>query len=468
MEKTERILADIVGKNFVSTQGLELWVYSRDFSPEFPKIPAVVVMPETTEQVAEIVKHANKTKTPIWPRAGGTSCCKGSMPQKDGGIVLDLTRMTKVLDISEEDMTATVQPGIVLRTLEEEMRKKNLHPMNLGSCGSGLAATVGAGIATNAEGWGGAEFGNYSEQVVCLEVVLPTGEILRTGSDSTTTGTKCERYVNGPDLAGLFCGSQGFLGIITEATIKALPAPEKVEFSTPVFKTLEQLTKASMAMTRERLVSAAVSMAGKRTMKGLVSPEMEDEGMVFVVIQGREEEVAYKKKLLDRIIVENGGMDLGGQITKEQYYDADLFWPISAALKFGRYAAGCNIVPYTWLPAFVERAERFFYRDNEELTKESGIVGPFIFPSPGMGRASMVNVIYYDETDPKRWEQAVGLWKKWLRSNIENGGGAYWIGSSYGEPLVTLWRESTYNLMKTLKRVMDPNNIMNPGLFGDI
>lgn len=468
MQQLERVLADIAGNEFVSTQELERWVYSRDFSPEFPKIPSIVVMPETTDQVAQIVKHANVTKTPIWTRAGGTSCCAGSMPQRTGGIVLDVTRMNKILEINDETMTATVQPGLVLRTFEEALRKKALHPMNLGSCGSGLAATVGAGIATNAEGWGGAEFGNYSEQVVCLEVVLPTGEVLRTGSDSTVTGTKCERYVNGPDIAGLFCGSQGFLGVITEATVKLLPAPEVYDFATPVFGTLEQLTKASMAITRDRIASAALSMAGKRTMKGLINPDMEQEGILFLVMQGRKEEVAYKRKLLEGIIAEYGGMDMGGELTKQQYFDADLFWPISAALKFGRYAAGCNIVPLTWLPSFVERAERFFYTDNADLTRESGIVGPFIFPSPGMGRASMVNVIYYDETDTKRWQLSVELWKKWLRSNLENGGGAYWIGSSYGDPLVTLWRASTYNLMKTLKAAMDPNNIMNPGLFGDI
>lgn len=468
MEGIESVLADIVGREFVSTQDFELWVYSRDFSPEFPKIPSVIVMPETTEQVSQIVRQANLTRTPIWPRAGGTSCCAGAMPLREGGIVMDLTRMNRILEISEDNMTATVQPGIVLRTLEEELRKKKLHPMNLGSCGSGLAATVGGGIATSAEGWGGAEFGNYNEQVVCLEVVLPTGEILRTGSDSTRTGTKCERYVNGPDLTGLFCGSQGFLGIVTEATIRLLPAPEKVDFSTPVFGTLEQLTRAMMAITRNRIASAAISMAGKRTMKGLVNPEMEQEGMIFIVMQGREEEVAFKKKLLGQIIAEHVGVDFGGELTKQQYYDPDLFWPISAALKFGRYAAGCNIVPLTWLPAFVERAERFFYVDNKELTEESGINGPFMFPAPGMGRASMVNVIYYDETDPRRWKLAVELWKKWLQSNLENGGGAYWIGSAYGNPLVTLWRDSTYNLMKTLKKAMDPSNIMNPGLFGDV
>ena len=80
----------------------------------------------------------------------------------------------------------------------------------------------------------------------------------------------------------------------------------------------------------------------------------------------------------------------------------------------------------------------------------------------------MVNVIYYDETDPAKWKLALVLWKKWLESNLANGGGAYWIGSAYGNPLATFWRESTYNLMKTLKKAMDPNNILNPGLFGDI
>lgn len=468
METIERTLSGIVGKNYVSTEDFELWCYSRDFSPEFPKIPSIVVMPENTDQVSEIAKVANQTKTPIWPRGGGTSCCASAMPLKDGGILLDLTRLNKILEINEEDMTATVQPGVVLRTLAEGLKKKNLHPVNLGSCGSGLAATVGGGIVTAAEGWGTTEFGNYCEQVVCLEVVLPTGEILRTGSDSTKNGTKCERYVNGPDLAGLFCGSQGFLGIITEATIRLIPAPEKVDFSTPTFNTLEDLSKALMSITRERISYGAISLGGTRTVKGLFNPEMENEGIIFIIIQGKEQEVDYKKKLLVEIIEKYKGIDLGGEITKRGYYDQDLFWPIAEALKFGRYAAGCNILPLTRLPFFIRRAERFFYEENKKLTEESGIRGPFIFPSPGIGRASMVNVIYYDETDPIKWKLTLGLWKKWLESNLANGGGAYWVGSAYGNLLASFWRESTYKLLKTLKRAMDPNNILNPGIFGDI
>src|SRR3989304_3856416 len=146
----ERTLAGIVGKNYISTEDFELWCYSRDFSPEFPKIPSIVVMPENTDQVSEIVKFANQIKTPIWPRGGGTSACVSAMPLKEGGILLDLTRMNKILEINEDNMTATVQPAVVLRTLEEELRKKNLHPLNLGSCGSGLSATVGGGVVTAA------------------------------------------------------------------------------------------------------------------------------------------------------------------------------------------------------------------------------------------------------------------------------------------------------------------------------
>lgn len=376
--------------------------------------------------------------------------------------------MNRILEINEENMTATVQPAVVLRTLEEELRRKNLHPLNLGSCGSGLSATVGGGIVTAAGGWGSMEFGSYCEQVVCLEVVLPTGEILRTGSDSIRNGTKCERYVNGPDLAGLFCGSQGFLGIITEATIRLIPAPERIDFSTPIFSTLEKLSQVLMEIMRNRIFYSAISMAGKRTIKGLVSPEMENEGLIFIIMQGREEEVDYKKRFLGQIIAKYEGIDLGGEITKKQYYDQDLFWPVAAALKFGHYAAGCNILPLSRLPSFVQRAERFFHEENKKLTEESGINGPFIFPSPWIGRAPMVNIIYYEETDLKKWKLMLELWKKWLESNLANGGSAYWIGSAYGNLLATFWRESTYKFMKTLKKAMDPNNILNPGLFGDV
>ena len=327
---------------------------------------------------------------------------------------------------------------------------------------------MGGGIATSASGWGGAEYGSYCEQVVCLEVVLPTGDILKTGSDSITNGTKCERYVNGPDLSGLFCGSMGFLGIITEATIRLIPAPEKVDFSTPTFGTLEELSQALMAITRNRLAYNVISLAGKRTVKGLLDPEMENEGVIFIIMQGRKEEIDNKKGVLDQIIKKHEGMDLGGEITKKRFYDQDLFWSVAEGLKYGKYAPGCNILPLTRLPSFVRRAEKFFHEENKRITEESGMNGPFIFPAPYIGRCTMATVIYYDETDPKKWRLARKLWKKFLESNLANGGGAYFTGSAYGTPLASFWRKGTYKLMKTLKRAMDPNNILNPGIFGDV
>ena len=124
MEAMERGLTAIVGKKYISTEDLERWCYSRDFSPELPKMPSFVVMPQNSDQVSAIIKLANQTKTPIWPRGGGTSSCTSAMPLRQGGILLDLTRMNKIVEINEENMTATVQPAVVLRTLEEETQKE--------------------------------------------------------------------------------------------------------------------------------------------------------------------------------------------------------------------------------------------------------------------------------------------------------------------------------------------------------
>jgi FAD/FMN-containing dehydrogenase len=466
-ESLYEILVSIVGFEYVSDEDFELWCVSRDGSEERPQMPSFVVMPRTTHQVSKIVRVANEFKVPIWPRGGGTGLDGCGMPLRPGGIVVDLTQMNKVLEINKDQMTATVQAGIVLRTLEQKLKEHGLHPRIEGCFGAGLGCTVAGGITAGAMGLG-KQYGTYCEQLVCLEVVLPNGDIIRTGSDANPASGRFARYVNGPDVAGIFCLSHGIFGIITEVTIRLIPQPEAFAFLTPIFSTQEAMVNVMKKIGIYELAYSYLTMLGSRSVQWGYSSESTAEGIMYVSIQGRKKEVEYKKEFLDEIIREEGGEDLGPGISKKLLFDDDPHLLVPSASKGGRWITACNFMPIQRVIEFGKMAEKFFHEEKRGIFEKYGFKGPYLFPDGLVGYATIPHMVYYDEHKPETWDALRMLWGEWRARIVAWGGAPYHIGATFGLALAPEWRGPYYSFIKTLKRTLDPNNTMNPGMFGNV
>ena len=220
-------LKGIVGKENVLTELEDRVCYSYDGT--FKRgIPLVVVFPANTQEVVQIMKLANRERIPVFPRGAGTGLSGGSIPQ-EGGMALVLTRMNKIKEISQEDLLAVVEPGLVVGHFHQEVEKLGLFyppdPASLKSC------TMGGNVAENAGGPRAFKYGVTKDYILGLEVVTPLGDVMRTGGRTV-------KNVTGYDLTRLLTGSEGTLGIVTEITVRLIPKPKDRKTTLVIFDTL--------------------------------------------------------------------------------------------------------------------------------------------------------------------------------------------------------------------------------------
>ena len=211
-------LTKIAGKENIITDSEGVYAYSFDCAhiPFNKKYPRIVVFPENTAQVSDILKIANKYRIPVIARGAGSNHAGGCAPVK-GGIILHFSKMNKILEINNQDLTCKVQPGVVVGDLQRAVKAIGLFfppdPSNL------AVSTIGGGIALSSGGPRAFKYGTFKDYVLDLEVVLADGSIINTGSQTV-------KNVTGYNLTQLMVGSEGTLGIVTEATLRLIPAPE--------------------------------------------------------------------------------------------------------------------------------------------------------------------------------------------------------------------------------------------------
>ncbi len=219
----------IVGKENIKTDQATLLAYSYDSTAQYQALPHAVISPRNSLEVAEIVKICNENKIPIVPRGSGTNLCAGTTPL-EGGIVLLFTHMNQIVEIDEKNLTMTVQPGVYTKEIFEAADEIGLfYPPDPGSM---HISQIGGNISENSGGLRGLKYGVTNDYVLGLEIVLPNGEIIRTGG-------KLAKDVAGYDLTRLFIGSEGTLGVVTEAILKLVPMPETKKTMLALFDDLE-------------------------------------------------------------------------------------------------------------------------------------------------------------------------------------------------------------------------------------
>jgi len=433
-----KLLARIVGKDNVLHEPYDLIAYSRDRYPilTHPRQgvkPVAVVRPATTDEVCEIVILANKHRIPLTPRGSGTNYAGSAVPVK-GGVVLDLTRMNKILNIHEDSMSVKVQAGVILQNLEETLNNKGFTFGH--DPGSFPTATVGGCISTRSLGWRAGKYGDMGRLVVSLKVVLPTGVVVETREVPTSS--------TGFDVDSLFIGAEGTLGVITEAVLRIHPLPEERNFLFYSFNSFEQAYKSLLKVLRRGLNPTSSYVEGYRD---------EQEASVFLYYEGVKEIVKAQVKLAASILEAEGGAKLDEKVAKEYWANRhDMF------SQMNKEGAADSIEPAVPVSKVLE-----FYKFLKEWIKRSGVksmgIGSWVYPE------NLGIDVAFDETKAEAYAAARD---ELVSKALELGGTvSYCVG--VGLRFSHLMRKehgSALDVMKAIKRAMDPNKIMNPGGLG--
>ncbi|MFC1858800.1 FAD-binding oxidoreductase, partial [Thermodesulfobacteriota bacterium] len=297
--RIKKALVEIVGRENFTDQLIDLVSYSYDAS-DYDHRPEAAVWPTGTEQVSKILHAANAHLFPVIARGAGTGLAGAAVPAR-GGLVLDMCRMNRIIDIQIENRLVVVQPGVVYADLENALAPYGFFfPPDPAS---GKVCTIGGNVSTNAGGLKGAKYGVTGNYVLGLEVVLADGRIMKTGSG-------CMKSVSGYDLTRLFVGSEGTLGVITEITLKVNPKPLAVNTGLAYFKSLKNAGEAITDIMHSGLIPSALEVLDQNTIRVLReygSIDIPDvNAMLLVETDGyTETEAAYQMKKIIEIFSKN-------------------------------------------------------------------------------------------------------------------------------------------------------------------
>ncbi len=450
-EVLEKLRA-IVGDANIIIDPTRVEPYGADAVKEkFP--PEAVVFPATTPHVVEILKLANEYRFPVTARGGGVGYTGGAVPV-DGGIVIGTDRMNRIIEINIDDLYAICQPGIRTIELQDAVLKKGL--MFAPDPASYKDSFIGGNIAENAGGMRTPKYGVTKHHVLGLEVVTAIGEVIRTGG-------KTVKNVVGFDLTGLMCGSEGMLGIITEATLKLLPVPEATSTVRANFHSMEAACRVLTKFTPEGLLPMAMEVIDKFCVEAVEENfafglSRDAQAILLVAVDGSKEEVARNAETIRRIMAENGGFDILRARSREE---EDKLWDVRRAIspslmKYGTLKINEDVVvPRSKVPALVAAIEEIGKR-NETFVANFGHAGD--------GNIHVNFVVNKD--DPAAIERARQCVAETFRLSVELGGtisGEHGIGYVKAPYLDYAIDRPTLEVMKGIKKVFDPNGILNPG-----
>jgi D-lactate dehydrogenase (cytochrome) len=416
-------------------------------------MPDAVVWPESTDDVAAVVSSANDRGVPVTPYAAGTSLEGNAVPVR-GGITLDVSRMDEVLDVRPDDLQVDVQPGILGDDLNEAVANHGLVLPSLPS--SGAISTIGGMIANDASGMKTVKYGEVADWVLELEVVLPTGEV-------TTLGSKASKTSAGYNLMDLVVGSEGTLGIVTRATIQLAGRPEQIRGGRAIFDDIDDAANAVTDAVQSGVDVAKIELIdgfSAKVSNDFLDTDLPNAPMVFVEFHanhGIAREVDFCRAVFDDHDVrsfEVSDTDDGMRDLWEARRElAEAFEPYDENLS--PLTPGDITVPISKYPDIIDYAKQL----GEE----------YDLPVATFGHAGDGNVHHFvmvDPDDPESVEAGETVSKRLVEHTIELGGtstGEHGIGTGKREYLVEEQDETAIEAMRSIKRSLDPNGILNPG-----
>jgi glycolate oxidase len=451
-EHIKAALIEIVGEKNYTDNLIDMVSYSYDAS-EHKHRPACAVWPEDTEQISKILQLATRAKFPVVPRGAGTGLSGMAVPAK-GGIVLDLNHMNKILEISIEDRLAVVQPGVVYADLEEALAPYQFFfPPDPAS---GKVATLGGNVNTNAGGLKGAKYGTTRDYVLGLEVVLPDGRIMKTGS-------KAMKSVSGYDLTRLFVGSEGTLGVVTEITLKINPKPTAASTSQATFENLEDAGRAVSQIMHSGIIPSALEILGRHTILAINQntdlnlPEVD--AMLLAETDGfTREETDYQMQKIIEVFKKNNPREIKQAKTEEEVEE---LW----AARKSAYAVLARIKTHFVLEDVTVPMSNIakLLKGIEDIAKKYDIQ---IATFGHAGDGNLHPQILYDGYNPEEVRRAEAASADLFQLAINLDGtltGEHGIGLSKAPYMALEHDPVAMDVMRSLKNTFDPNNILNPG-----
>lgn len=448
----EKISAIVGTDNYDDSQVGRL-VYSYDATPNFQSMPDAVVSPRNTSEISQIVKICNENGIPLVPRGSGTNLCAGTCPT-EGGIVLLFKYMNSIVEIDEENLTVTVQPGVVTLDMINAIEAKGLfYPPDPSSM---KISTIGGNINENSGGLRGLKYGVTRDYVMALEIVLPNGDIIRTGG-------KLAKDVAGYDLTRLFVGSEGTLGIITEATLKLIPMPETKKTMLALYEDLEAAATSVSKIIANKIIPTTLEFLDQPTLQVVEAYAQiglpTDVQAVLLIEQDGPQEIV-ERDMLRMAEICKSERAISVQVAQTEVEAEALRTARRSAL-----SALARMKPTTILEdATVPRSEiaKMVRAINEIAMKYNISICTF-------GHAGDGNLHPTCPTDARNHDEMERVEKAFaeiFEKAIELGGtitGEHGVGVMKAPYLELKMGKEGIAAMRAIKSAFDPNNIMNPG-----
>jgi len=413
--------------------------------------PAVVVFAESTADVAQVVAWAQADRVPVIPFGVGSSL-EGHLLAVQGGISIDVGRMSRVLSVNAEDLTVTVQPGVTRKQLNEEIKSTGLFfPID-----PGADASLGGMAATRASGTNAVRYGTMRENVLGLEVVTASGEVIR-------TGTRAKKSSAGYDLTRLMVGSEGTLGVITEVTLKLYPLPEAVSAATCSFPSIEAAVRTTIQLIQIGVPIARVELIDQNSVRMVNAHSklgLREEPMLLMEFHGTPASVKEQAETVQAIADEFGGQAFEWAMTPEE---RTRLWAARHNAYFAAVQSrpGCRAISTDTCVPISRLADCLLTSVAE--ADASGIPY-FLVGHVGDGNFHFGYLI--DPNDPQERATAEALNQQLVERALSMEGtcsGEHGIGLHKMDFLLTEAGAPAVEMMRTIKRALDPHNIMNPG-----
>jgi glycolate oxidase len=450
-------LESIVGKEFISVDKEQFEKYGRDETEDLVFFPEVVIKPQTVEQISKILKLCNEQKIPVTTRGAGTGLSGGALPIK-GGVLLSMEKFNKILDIDTRNLQATVEPGVINYIFQEEVKKSGLFyppdPASWGSC------SLGGNIAHSSGGPKAVKYGTTRDYVLNLEVVLPHGEVIWTGANTL-------KYSTGYNLTHLMVGSEGTLGVVTKIVFKLIPLPKFDMLMLVPFASAEKACEAVGEVFKAGIISSAMEFMERDAINWsikyagevnfAIKPEWE--ALLLVEVDGNNMDILYSDcEVISGIMQQHGCDEILLADTADQ--KASL-WKIRR--KVGE-AVKSNSV-YKEEDTVVKRAEL-----PKLLRGVKGIGKKYGFSSVCYGHAGDGNLhvnIIKGELSDEVWNTKLPIAITEIFELCKSLGGTisgeHGIGLVQKQYMPIIFPKHQLELMRGIKKVFDPNYILNPG-----
>jgi glycolate dehydrogenase FAD-linked subunit len=446
-----REMKALLGAANVLDKTEDLMLYEFDGSVEKAR-PDLVVFPQSTEGVSQVVRLAAKYEVPVVGRGAGTGLSGGALA-RGGGVMLAFVRMNKILEIDAENQRAVVQPGVVNADITRAVESAGLFFAPDPS--SARASTIGGNVAENAGGPHTLAYGVTTNHVTALEMVLPDGEVVRIGNKHGDNA--------GYDLCGLFVGSEGTLALVTEITIKLLRKAEAVKTLLAVFDSIDQASQAVVEITARGITPAACEMLDGWTLR-VVEDYIHagfprDSGAVLLIeLEGLREGVEEQALAIEDVCSHCQAREV--RLAKDDK-ERELLWKgrKNAFGALGRIAPSNyvldGVIPRSKLPQALQRIQ--------EIGKKFGFHIGNIFHA---GDGNLHPIVLYDPRDEAQFQRAIDASHDIMRACIELGGtltGEHGVGMEKNELMPLLFNDADFALMLRVHDAFNPDSSLNPG-----